>query len=370
MIKVFQPKLRFSDKLEVLKTLQKNNISGTSPIVEEFEQALATRFDRKFGIAVSNGTVALEVSLKALNLQEGDEVVLPSFTIISCLSSVIRAGLKPVFCDVDRDTWNMKLENVKEVITEKTKAVLIVHTYGLPCEAKAISDYCNNRKIKIIEDSAEAHGIQESNIKCGSFGDLSTFSFYANKHITTGEGGCILTDSKDTYNLIKSMINLDFKEPNRFNHENLYWNYRLSGIQAALGISQIKNLSKVIEMKIQQGKQYNLLLSNLKEDIQLPLESTEGGEFNNYWVYGLVLKNSIDRDFIRSYLYDNKIETREFFWPLHLQNSTKDNNNVLQLTNSEYLGKQGFYIPLGSHINFEKQKYIATKIKEGISKFK
>ena len=369
MIKVFEPKLSFFDKYEILKAVQKNNISGTSPIINEFENLLSKTFERQYSVAVSNGSVALEVAIKSLDLPKGSEVIVPSFTIISCLSAIIRSGLKPVFADVDKDSWNITLKNVLDVYTKNTKAILIVHTYGLPCEVNNISRFCDENKLILIEDSAEGHGIKIEGKPCGSFGECSILSFYANKHITTGEGGAVLTDSYEQYKKIKRMINLDFVEPNRYNHENFYWNYRMGGLQAALGISQIKKFKDFIEFKKKQGKYYSELLNNSNEKIQIPLTSVAGVD-NNYWVYGIVLKNNISRDKIRRYLFDSKIETRDFFWPLHLQKAYLKTNNISKsLPISELLGRQGFYIPIGKHINKKNQSYIAEKIIESLTKF-
>ena len=369
MLKVFEPKVSISDKFYILKNLQKNYISGTSPIVEEFEKRLSIRFDRKHTICVSNGSIALEVAIKSLNLPSGSEIILPSFTIVSCLSAVLRAGLKPVFCDVSINSWNMSIQDIKNVMTPSTKAVLMVHTYGLPCDATEIMNFCKNNNLKLIEDAAESHGLVVGGKPCGSFGDISTFSFYANKHITTGEGGAILTNSKGSYERIKSMINLDFNEPNRFNHENFYWNYRLSGIQSSLGISQLKSLNKTIENKKKQGRFYNNLLEELVKEkkIQLPLEKFNGSD-NNYWVYGILLNDKFSREQVRRKLLQNKIETRDFFWPLHKQKAyIKEFGNYSQdLPNSEFLGKNGFYIPLGKHLKKKHQVYIVEKLKSSL----
>ena len=232
MIRVFEPKVTFSDKLSILKTLSNKEISGSSSIVKKFESQLANTFNRKHAVSLSNGSVALDVAFQLLDLKKGDEVILPSFTIVSCLSAVIRTGATPVFCEIDSQSWNMNLENVKRKWNKKTKAVLIVHTYGLPAEAKKIKEFCIEKNIYCIEDAAEAHGQSDENILCGSFGDLSTLSFYANKHISTGEGGAVLTDSSDFDSRLRQMINLDFQTEERFKHENMFWNYRLGGLQA------------------------------------------------------------------------------------------------------------------------------------------
>lgn len=368
MISVFEPKLSIKDKSAVLKALYKNNISGTSPIVDDFEKMCALKFDRKFGVAVSNGSVALDLAFQILDLEEGDEVIIPSFTIISCLSAVIRSKGTPVFCDIDQDSWNMTLKNIKGKVTPKTKALLMVHLYGLAAEAEEISKFCDENNITIIEDAAEAHGQEVNGIKCGSFGLISTMSFYANKHITTGEGGMLLTDSEEIYKKAKSMRNLGFNNKKRFQHEDLYWNYRLGGLQAALGISQLGQLKKTIDNKIHQGYLYNDLLVSIEDKVQLPVVESLGVK-NHYWVYGLVLKKDGIRDKIFQSLEGKGIQTRPFFWPLHMQ-KVLDKKFIKNenLPISENIGKNGFYIPIGAHLNSNRQKYISSSLIEVISK--
>ncbi len=366
LIRVFEPRTTIYDKYSVLKALTKNNISGTSPVIQEFETNFASRFNRKYGVAVSNGSVALDIAFKSLNLKENDEVILPSHTIISCLSAVIRTNATPVFCDVDPISWNMTLDNVKAKISQNTKAILMVHTFGLPAQAEEIEEFCNENKIFLIEDSAEAHGQSYKDQMCGSFGDISTFSFYANKHVTTGEGGIVLTDSKQYYETLLQFRNLDFRSSERFKHENLFWNYRMGGLQASLGLSQIKSLERTIKLKRKQGNFYQSLLENYKDIIQTQPDFYYKKP-NHYWVFGIVLKTDNIRDELISSMFNNGIETRPFFWPLHLQNALpKKYRKNESLPNSEKIGKNGLYIPIGPHINKKKQKFIITSLIENI----
>tara|TARA_Y100000389_G_scaffold83545_1_gene80130 strand:- start:3577 stop:4689 length:1113 start_codon:yes stop_codon:yes gene_type:complete len=363
MIKVFNPKVTFFDKWSILSSLFKNEISGSSNRVKKFEEALTIEFDREYAVTLSNGSSALDVALNLLDLKKGDEVILPSFTIISCLSAVIRTGATPVFCDVDPTTWNMSIENVKNVYSHNTKAVLIVHTYGLVADAIKIQNFCKEKNLKLVEDAAEAHGQKIGDIKCGSIGDISTLSFYANKHITTGEGGALLTNSKEFNLKARQMINLDFNNKKRFVHNNLYWNYRMSGIQAAMGISQLKNIDNVIKSKIKQGQHYLHLFKEHKVNVQLPAEKI-GSVINHFWVFGVVLEKEVNRDYVMKKLYESNIETRPFFWPLHLQPAIKDYIIEQDIhKNSERLGNKGFYIPLGKHISKNDQLYVVLKIK-------
>ena len=367
MIRVFEPKVTFSDKLSILKTLSNKEISGSSSIVKKFESQLADTFNRKYAVSLSNGSVALDVAFQLLDLKKGDEVILPSFTIVSCLSAVIRTGATPVFCEIDSQSWNMNLENVKRKWNKKTKAVLIVHTYGLPAEAKKIKEFCIEKNIYCIEDAAEAHGQSDENILCGSFGDLSTLSFYANKHISTGEGGAVLTDSSDFDSRLRQMINLDFQTEERFKHENMFWNYRLGGLQAALGSSQIKNLEKTIIHKENQGQNYQNLLHDYQDILQLPLKQIRKSK-NQYWVFGVVIKKEGIRNSVIRQMYSNEIETRPFFFPLHMQPFLRSINLNIEdeLYETERIGFNGLYLPLGSHISFRKQKYIVKSLIESI----
>jgi perosamine synthetase len=370
LIRVFEPRVTFSDTYSVIKTLINNNISGTSPTVGRFEKSLANKFERQHVIAVSNGSTALDLAFESLNLKKGDEVIVPSFTIISCLAAIIRTGATPIFCDVDSQSWNLTLENITTKFSEKTKAVLIVHLYGLAGEASKIEKFCKEKNVLLIEDSAEAHGQFVDGRPCGSFGDLSTMSFYANKHITTGEGGAVLTNNLDLSNKIKSMRNLGFNNTKRFFHENLYWNYRLGGLQAALGLSQIKNLENTIKLKTKQGKIYQELLSKENEFLETQLETWNGVD-NHYWVFGVNLKIPMVRDLVMSNLFEKGIETRPFFWPLHLQPVLPEEfqNSMNNLTVSEKLGNDGLYIPIGGHINVKKQKLIVKELIESIKQY-
>tara|TARA_Y100000741_G_scaffold140631_1_gene106187 strand:- start:9165 stop:10271 length:1107 start_codon:yes stop_codon:yes gene_type:complete len=359
MIRVFEPKLNLRDYFSVLSTLYKNNISGSSPIVSQFEKKLSNEFNRDEAIALSNGSVALDIAFQILNLKKDDEVIVPAFTIISCLAAIIRSGASPVFCDVDPLSWNMRIEDVESKVTPQTKAVLMVHTYGLGAEAQEIRDFCSDKNLYLIEDAAESHGQIINKQKCGTFGDISTFSFYANKHITTGEGGAILSDNPEFIKKGRQLINLDFNNIERFKHDNLYWNHRISGLQAALGMSQINGLEKVIKKKINQGRIYEKLLENYKDIISIQPSNFQGID-NHYWVFGILLKEEGIRDRVIKELLDDGIETRPFFWPLHLQSALPKRfvQKDLKLEVSENLGRNGLYIPIGSHISESDQRRI------------
>lgn len=360
-IPVFQPYIGISDILSVSKSLIKKDISGTSNQITKFEKKLSESFNRDYAITVANGSIALDLALKVLNLNAEDEVIIPSFTIVSVLAAVLRSGAKPVFCDVDKESWNMTLDDVKKVRTSKTKAIVIVHTYGLVADALKITQFCELYNITLIEDAAEAHGQKVNSLVCGSFGLISILSFYANKHLTTGEGGCLLTNDEYIYKQLIKMKNLDFGSSERFKHENLFWNYRMGSLQASLGLSQINKIEKIIKIKMNQGKYYTELLKDYHALVQVPKTETVLA-VNHYWVYGIVLKTKSDRNNIIEELYKLGIETRPFFYPLHKQPFLKDKIEKIELPVSERLGDKGLYLPTGKHINESKQRYIINKL--------
>lgn len=350
-IAVNKPVLTDSDIQVVKKTMKLNWISGDGPIVSNFEKDCSIRFRRKYSIAVSNGTAALEVAIKSLNLKKNSEIIIPTFSIISTALCVIKNNLKPILVDVDRNTWNMNPEQIISKITKKTKAILITHIYGFPVEMKKLLKIAKIKKIFLIEDAAEMIGQKYLNKPCGSFGDISIFSFYANKHITTGEGGMILTNNKKIYEKCRSLRNLCFGlGENRFNHSDLGWNYRLSSLQAAIGSSQLKRLSSIVKKKKEIGKLYYSLLKNNKYiEVQKPLSKYAE---NIYWVFGVLLKpnKKFKRNLIVKLLFKKKIQTRNFFYPMHKQKiflKLKIFNKKSFFPNSEYLSTNGFYLPSG-----------------------
>jgi len=341
-IPVNQPNIDELEKKYLIEAIDTGWISSDGPFVAEFETKFANKMNRKYGIAVSNGTVALEIALATLNLQNGDEVIVPSFTIISCLGAILKAGAIPIFVDAYSDTWNINVDEIENKITEKTKAILVVHIYGLPTEIKKVSELAQKHNLKIIEDAAEAHGQSYFGAPCGSFGEVSTFSFYANKHVTMGEGGIILTNNHEIAEKAKLIRNLYFKPERRFIHDELGGNYRLTNIQAAVGLAQLEKLDKTIERKKYLGKLYNEILSDVDE-IQLPI-SEKNGYQNHYWVFGVVMKNGKTAREISEQLNKRGIGTRPFFWPLHKQPVLKKFNLATDqsLPVSEGLAQFGF----------------------------
>ncbi|OJU10820.1 MAG: aminotransferase DegT, partial [Alphaproteobacteria bacterium 64-11] len=243
MIPVNEPVIGARERELVLQCLDTGWISSDGPFVGQFEQRFAQEVGRRHAIAVMNGSAALDAAVAALDLKRGDEVVMPTFTIISCITAVLTAGAVPVPVDCDPVTWNATPEAILAAVTPKTKAIMAVHIYGLPMDMDPILTFAKERGIAVIEDAAEAHGLTYKGRPCGSLGDVSTFSFYPNKHITTGEGGMIVTDSDAIAEKCRSLRNLGFNPKRRFVHDELGWNFRMTNLQAALGLGQIERLS-------------------------------------------------------------------------------------------------------------------------------
>lgn len=348
-IPVNEPLLDGNEKKYVLECLETGWISSEGPFVSKFEDIFAEKVNRKYGIAVCNGSAALEAAVIALNIGKGDEVIMPDFTIISCAAAIIRAGAKPVLVDADPLTWNMNVTQIESKITPKTKAIMVVHIYGLPTDMDPVINLADKYGLKIIEDAAEAHGQTYRGKPCGSFGDVSCFSFYPNKHITTGEGGMIMTDDSNIADRCRSLRNLCHSPERRFVHYELGWNLRMTNIQAAIGCAQTENLEKHIIRKREIGKRYNESLKDLPI-IQIPLESTDYAN-NIYWVYGILLKDEVpyNADQANKMLYQNNIGTRPFFYPMHQQPVFRQ---MGLFKGEEYpvaskLSDRGFYIPSG-----------------------
>ena len=365
-IPVNVPKIFKEDKININKALKDNWVSSEGPFVKKFEKQFSEFNSRKFGIAVSSGTAALEISLKALNFKKGSEVIIPTFSIISTALCVIKIGLKPVLVDVDLKNWNMIPSQIIQKITKKTKGIIITHIYGFPVDMDEVLKVAKRKNIKIIEDAAEMIGQKYKNKNCGSFGDISTFSFYANKHITTGEGGMILTNDKNIYSQCRSLRNLCFGTGNeRFNHNSIGWNYRFTNIQAAMGLGQLNNIKWIIKRKKEIGTKYHKLLKNNKKIFIQDLKTKYAS--NIFWVFGIVIKKNLrlSRNLLVKKLNDKGIQTRNFFHPMHKQNVFKKMKifkNKNTYPNSEFLSKNGLYLPSGIGLKNKEIDYICKTL--------
>ena len=366
LIPVNIPKIYNQEKIYVKDCLNSGWISSEGRYVKRFEDSFSKYNNRAYGVAVSSGTGALEIAMKSLNLKKGSEVIIPSFSIISTALCVIKSGLKPVLIDSDLKTWNVNPDQLIKKISKKTKAIIITHIYGFPVDMKKILFIAKQKDIKIIEDSAEMIGQTYFNKKCGSFGDLSVFSFYANKHITTGEGGMILTNNRKLYIKCKSLRNLCFGSgEDRFNHDDIGWNYRMTNIQAAIGCGQLMNINRIIKKKREIGKRYISILSKCNKITIQPYKLSYAR--NIFWVFGVLLKKraNISRNLVVKKLYKKNIQTRNFFYPMHKQKIFKKMKlfaKNIQFINAEYLSKNGFYLPSGLGISNKEIDYVGRTL--------
>jgi len=365
-IPVNEPLLNGNEKKYLCECIDTGWISSEGPFVKKFEQKMSASVNRKYGIAVSNGTAAVEVACQALGITKDDEVIMPTFTIISCTMAVTKLGAVPVLIDSDINNWNMIVDDIEAKITEKTKAIMIVHLYGLPINVDKVLKLAKKYNLKVIEDAAEMHGQTYNGKPCGSFGDISTFSFYPNKHVTTGEGGMVVTDDEILAERCRTLRNLCFRKDIRYVHDEISDNYRFTNLQAAVGLAQLERLDEFVQIKRDMGKFYTEKLQGVR-GIQLPIEKTSYAD-NIYWVYGIVLKNEVEIDNreIQKLLANEGIGTRTFFWCIHEQPVYKKMGlfNGEQYKNAEYLARKGFYIPSGLALTKEQM----SKVVDGVVK--
>ena len=368
MIPVNEPDLSGNEKKYLVECIETGWISSEGPFIKRLEDGIAARVGRKHGVAVCNGTVALDVAIAALGIGAGDEVILPSFTIISCAAAIVRAGAVPVVVDSDPATWNMNVDQVADCITPRTRAIMAVHIYGLPVDMDPLLDLAEKHGLYVIEDAAEVLGqtyrsqraksrtpAGSAEKACGSFGNISTFSFYPNKHVTTGEGGMVLTDDDQLAERCRNLRNLCFGKKQRFVHEDLGWNFRMSNLQAAVGVAQLERLDSTIARKREIGRRYNEGLTGLP--CRLPLASCSFAE-NIYWIYGLVLNDelSFNAEEAMAHLGKLGVGTRPFFYPMHTQPVFQKMGLFDGVTCpvAERLAARGFYIPSGLGLKNEQ----------------
>lgn len=364
-IPVNEPLLEGNEKKYLLECIESGWISSEGSFVKKFEQEFAARVGRRYGIAVCNGTAALDATISALELQVGDEIILPTFTIISSINQIIRLGLHPVLVDSDPNTWNIAIEQIEAKITPRTKAIMVVHTYGLPVDMDPILKLAEAYNLLIIEDAAEMHGQMYRDQPCGSFGLVSVFSFYANKIITTGEGGMIVTNNEELAHRCYSLRNLCFEPNQRFVHQRLGWNLRMTNLQAALGVAQLERLDHLVNRKRSIGQQYDQLLADL-EQVQRPMAKTSYAE-NIYWVYGLILRDScpINAREMIEHLRNQGVGSRPFFCPMHHQPVLKEQKlfSDEHYPVAEHLYQRGFYLPSGLALKSDQICQVVEKLR-------
>lgn len=361
MILVCEPTLGEEELNNVIDAVGSGFISGTGgKYIEEFEKKFAKYLGVNYAITTTSGTTALHLALETLGVKRGDEVIIPDHTMIATVNAILYTGAKPVFVDAEPRTYNIDINKIKEKITEKTAAIMPVHIYGHPCDMGAIMALAKKYNLLIVEDAAEAIGAEYKGKKAGTFGHINCFSFYANKIVTCGEGGMVVTNSFETAERARKLKNLSHSKV-RFLHKELGWNYRMTNITAAIGSAQMDKVEKLVDMRRNNAKLYNSLLEDVK-GIKIPIE--ESWAKNVYWMYSILLEDSfpIKREDFMQKLLEKGIQTRTFFIGMHEQPFLR-RFATGEYPITEYISKRGLYLPSSSHLKKEEVEFICNTIK-------
>jgi perosamine synthetase len=350
-VPVSRPYIWGDEKANLCEAIDDGWISSRGPFLDEFERRFAEKIGTRYAVTASSGTTALHLALSVLDLKNGDEVIVPDFTMISPVLAVLACGAIPVPVDAD-ETWNMDVESVERAITDRTRAIVVVHTYGHPARVDRIMEIARRNNLRVVEDAAEALGARVSARSVGTFGDLAIFSFYANKVLTTGEGGMVITSDPELCERVRSRRNLCFgaDEESRFIHDDIGFNYRMTNLQAAVGLAQLQHLDEAVEAKIAIAREYNKRFADVR-GITTPPDSNWGP--NVYWVYGLLIEDEfgLDRKTVQAALKRSGIETRRFFHPLHRQPIIPKAGIRAEFPRSARISERGLYLP--SYIGME-----------------
>lgn len=346
----------------VTRAIRSSWISSMGPQVQEFESKFAAFCETKFGVATNSGTTALHLALEGLKIKEGDEVILPTFTMIASANAIEYTGARPVLVDADPTTWNMNVTEVEDKVSANTKAIMPVHIYGHPTDMQPLVELATKRDLAIVEDAAEAHGAEYKGKKVGSIGDVGSFSFYANKIITTGEGGMNTTNDPDLAERMSWLRAHAFgKGGKHFWHEELGFGYRMSSLQAAMGLAQIERLEDLVRARRSHARLYNELLSSLSEEhIVLPPE--EPWAKSVFWMYSILVKNASIRDELMKSLERGGIETRTFFYPIHKQPYYSSRFANENFPVADDISMRGINLPSGNGLTEEEVSYVCQNV--------
>ena len=360
-IPVCAPKIGEREIELVSECIRSSWISHLSDYVIQFEKKFANYCDSEYGVATNSGTTALHLAVATLKIKKDDEVIIPTFTMIATPNSISYTGAKPVLVDSEKECWNIDVNKIEEKITDKTKGIMPVHTYGHPCDMDPIRKIAKKYGLYIIEDAAEAHGAEYKGKKAGSFGDLNCFSFYANKIMTMGEGGLITTNNKDLDERAKWLRAHAFGRGGKhFFHEEMGFGYRLTGIQAAFGLAQLEKIEEFVKLRRDHAKLYNDLLCNIEKAVALPPEANWAK--NVYWMYSILVKNSTIRAKLMKFLEQKGIETRTFFYPVHQQPIYYTLNKANEFPIADELAQRGMNLPSGNNLSDDDIHYVCDNI--------
>jgi perosamine synthetase len=363
-IPVCEPYLIGREAEYVNACLKDNWISSRGPYIDQFEARFAEYCGCRFGITTTSGTTALHLTLAALSIGPGDEVIVPTFTMASTVFAIVYLGATPVLVDSDPETWTIDVSRIEDKITKRTRAIMPVHIYGHACDMDPVLDTAERHNLIVIEDAAEAHGAEYKGRRLGGLGHVSCFSFYANKIVTTGEGGMVVTSDEVVAERARALRDLGFSREKRFLHESVGFNYRMTNLQAAIGLAQLENIERFVGMRRRNAALYNSHLAGLP-GLVLPPEKPWAK--NVYWMYGILLTDAapLTRDELRDRLSGYGIETRTFFLGMHQQPALRERGLFL---NEEFpvangLARQGLYLPSGTGLTEFEVGYVCHTIR-------
>lgn len=355
---VYQPSIGNKEKENVLECLNSTWISSKGKFISQFENSFSQFIGVKHSASVCNGTVAIHAALLALGIGEGDEVIVPSFTYIASVNAIKYTEAKPVFVDSDLTTWQLDPAKIEEKITNNTKAIMVVHLYGQPCQMDIILSIAKKHSLLVIEDCAEAFGSLYKGQHVGTFGNISTFSFFGNKTITTGEGGMVVTNNSSLHEKVVHLKGQGLAKDREYYHDTVGYNYRMTNICAAIGCAQLERAMELIDKKTLIAKWYE---ENFK-DLPVTFHSQVGDVKHSFWMVSILLKDSVEREKIREHLKQNGIETRPTFHPVHLMPMYYHEGFTLPV--AEELGSRGINLPSYPDLNNTDVEFICNKIKE------
>jgi perosamine synthetase len=364
-IPVCQPFLNGRELEYVRDAVGSTWISSQGKYLERFEKEFPAYIGVKHGTSTCNGTLALHLALRAAGIQPGDEVILPTFTMIATVFAICYCGATPVLVDANKEDWNLDVSQLEAAVSPKSKAILVVHIYGHPTDMDPVLQIASRHNLIVIEDAAEGIGSEYKGKKCGSFGDISCFSFFANKNITCGEGGMALSNDDRFYDRLRYLKNLCFPlgKNREYIHDEIGYNFRMSNLHAALGCAQLERIDDYVSMRRRNAALYTERLRGIP-GLQLPVERSYVK--NTYWMYGVLCEEEfrVSRDVLIEKLAARGIETRKFFNPMHLQKSIRQHGfrAVTAMPVSEHLANSGLYLPSSSSLDVEDIDLVAESI--------
>jgi len=357
-IPVAEPLLAGNELKYVTECVQSGWVSSLGKYVRDFEQQFAAYCDAQYGVATFNGTVAIHLLAATLNLGPGDEVIMPGLTYVASANGIRYTGATPVFVDSERDTWNIDPATVEAAITPRTKAIMAVHLYGHPADMAPLRDIADRHGLLLLEDAAEAHGARYRGQRVGGLSDAAIFSFYGNKIITTGEGGIIVTNNREWAERAFFLENQGRYNDNPYWHPEVAFNYRMTNIQAAIGLAQLEKIDDLLAIRRNNAAHYNRRLADIPG---LTLPPQAGWAENVYWMYSVIVEDEfgLGRDELRDRLRAAGIDTRPFFYPVH---TLPMYNTGQSLPVAEDLGRRGINLPSGATLTPEQIDYICDTL--------